>query len=186
YDARAGEFTSGVRWEDEKALGGRAFFTTASDPPMLVLEPTHIHDQGIFTCRVDFRVSPSTTALVNLTVVIPAGQPTILWRGHTMLDEVGPLKEDSKPRLICRSVGGRPPPDLTWWTGGKPLPILSFKTTSDPLTESYTSEAIVALRATRELQGSTLSCQALTPTDDKAYQRVVCQPKTSYVVLNVT
>ncbi|XP_066989667.1 uncharacterized protein [Macrobrachium rosenbergii] len=186
YDARAGEFTSGIRWASEKALGGRAFFQTGSDPPMLVLEPAHENDQGVYTCRVDFRVSPSTTVVVNLTVVIPAGQPTIHWKGHTMVDEVGPLREDDTAKLTCRSAGGRPPPDLSWWSGERQLPVTSSKSYSDPTTDTYWSEAAVSIRIHRALQGTEFSCRALTPTDENAHQKVVCEPKVSYVTMNIT
>ncbi|XP_066989700.1 uncharacterized protein [Macrobrachium rosenbergii] len=186
YDARAGEFTSGIRWASEKALGGRAFFQTGSDPPMLVLEPAHENDQGVYTCRVDFRVSPSTTVVVNLTVVIPAGQPTIQWKGHTMVDEVGPLREEDTAKLTCRSAGGRPPPDLSWWSGERQLPLISSKSYSDPTTDTYWSEAAVSIRIHRALQGTAFSCRALTPTDENAHQKVVCEPKVSYVTMNIT
>lgn len=69
YDARDGEFTSGVGWADEGELGERAHFIPSSEPPTLVLEPVHAQDQGVYTCRVDYLLSPSTTAVVNLTVV---------------------------------------------------------------------------------------------------------------------
>lgn len=69
YDARVGDFPSGVRWADETALGSRAYFMAMSDPPTLALEPAHARDQGVYKCRVDYRLSPSTTVYVNLTVV---------------------------------------------------------------------------------------------------------------------
>ncbi|KAK3857386.1 hypothetical protein Pcinc_036362 [Petrolisthes cinctipes] len=69
YDAREGEFTSGVRWADEGELGGRARFIPSSEPPTLALDPVHANDEGVYTCRVDYILSPSTTAVVNLTVV---------------------------------------------------------------------------------------------------------------------
>ncbi|XP_047496493.1 uncharacterized protein LOC125044091 [Penaeus chinensis] len=68
YDARAGEFSSGSRWADESALGGRADFNVLSETPTLVLEPAQPRDEGVYTCRVDYRLSVSTKTVVNLTV----------------------------------------------------------------------------------------------------------------------
>nr|XP_053630825.1 uncharacterized protein LOC128687391 [Cherax quadricarinatus] len=183
YDAREGEFTSGVRWADEGLLGRRAFFMPTAEPPTLTLEPVHARDQGVYTCRVDYRLSPSTTAYVNLTVVIPSGPPMILWGGHGAVSVVGPLVEGERAHLTCRSIGGRPPPQLTWIRRGQRLSPLSYNATVDPSTGMYQVEAAVSIVGSRELLGSTLSCHARTPTHAHAD---LLQPQTASVVVNVT
>lgn len=59
----------GQRWTDTNVLGKRSYFTVTQDPPRLVLEPVHASDQAVYTCRVDYIFSPSTTVTVNLTVI---------------------------------------------------------------------------------------------------------------------
>lgn len=58
-----------MRWEDERELGGRAYFALTSEPPALVLNTARRGDQGQFTCRVEYLRSPSTFVRVNLSVI---------------------------------------------------------------------------------------------------------------------
>ncbi|ROT75630.1 putative cell surface glycoprotein MUC18 [Penaeus vannamei] len=69
YDARSGEFEDGERWTDGEALGKRAYFSVLTEPPVLVLDPAHARDEGVYKCRVDYRYSSSTYRVVNLTIV---------------------------------------------------------------------------------------------------------------------
>ena len=69
YDTRHGDFMGGHRWKDKNVLGERSYFIASPDPPRLVLEPVHATDQAVYTCRIDYKLSPSTTVTVNLTVV---------------------------------------------------------------------------------------------------------------------
>ncbi|XP_045134923.1 uncharacterized protein LOC123518261 isoform X2 [Portunus trituberculatus] len=184
YDAREGEFTSGVRWADEGELGGRAHFIPSSEPPTLVLEPAHARDQGVYTCRVDYLLSPSTTAVVNLTVVVPPGPPMILWGGRGVVDVVGPLGEGERAELTCRSKDGRPPPTLTWTRRGQRLPLLAYNTSSSPI-KGYNAQARVAIVGSRDLLGSTLSCHAHMPSLAQVHTTLP-QVQTASVIVNVT
>ncbi|XP_050733461.1 uncharacterized protein LOC127007024 [Eriocheir sinensis] len=185
YDAREGEFTSGVGWADEGELGGRAHFIPSSEPPTLVLEPAHVRDQGVYTCRVDYQLSPSTTAVVNLTVVVPPGPPMILWGGRGVVDVVGPLGEGERAELTCRSKGGRPPPMLSWTRRGQRLPLLGTNTSSSPDAENAGVEARVAIVGSRDLLGSTLSCHAHMPSLAQTLTTAP-QVQTASVIVNVT
>ncbi|RXG54452.1 hypothetical protein Avbf_10927 [Armadillidium vulgare] len=78
YDARKNDFSSGQRWQDEAILSGRAFFTFARTPPALVIDPTEADDQGIFTCRIEYIMSPSSFVKVNLSVIVPPDPPSII------------------------------------------------------------------------------------------------------------
>ncbi|XP_064098553.1 LOW QUALITY PROTEIN: uncharacterized protein LOC135209720 [Macrobrachium nipponense] len=185
YDARVGDFSSGVRWWDEVALGRRGYFVPSS-APALVLEPAHAHDQDIYTCRVDYRVSTSTTTRVNLTVVVPPGPPVVIWEGREMVGTVGPLQENQLTELTCRSVGGRPSPALTWWNEGRELPLLYANSSLDPVTGTSVSEATLSVAPKRELQGGSLTCDARTPTTSTPHEEATVPPRSASVVLNIT
>ncbi|XP_037782918.1 uncharacterized protein LOC119579248 isoform X2 [Penaeus monodon] len=73
YDARSGEFENGERWTDGDSLGKRAYFSVLTEPPVLVLDPAHARDEGVYKCRVDYRYSSSTYRIVNLTIVGESG-----------------------------------------------------------------------------------------------------------------
>ncbi|XP_064103223.1 hemicentin-1-like [Macrobrachium nipponense] len=185
YDARVGDFSSGVRWWDEVALGKRAYFVP-STTPSLVLEPTHAHDQDVYTCRIDYRVSTSTTTRVNLTVVVPPGPPVVMWEGREMVGTVGPLQENQLTELTCRSVGGSPAPSLTWWNEGRELPLLHSHSSWDPVTGSSVVEASLSVTAKRELQGGSLTCYAHTPAHLNASEGAIIPPRSASVSLNIT
>ncbi|XP_064098639.1 uncharacterized protein LOC135209791 [Macrobrachium nipponense] len=185
YDARLGDFSNGVRWWDEVALGKRGYFVPSS-MPSLVLEPAHAHDQDVYTCRIDYRVSTSTTTRVNLTVVVPPGPPVVIWEGREMVGTVGPLQENQLTELTCRSVGGRPAPSLTWWNEGRELPLLYANSSLDPVTGTSVVEATLSVTAKRELQGGSLTCYARTPTHLNASEAAIIPPRSASVALNIT
>lgn len=58
----------------------------------------------------------------------------ILWGGRAVVGTIGPLSEDEKVELSCRSEGGRPQPALTWWLRGHQLAPVSLDSTSDNAT----------------------------------------------------
>ncbi|XP_042888775.1 nephrin-like, partial [Penaeus japonicus] len=186
YDARAGEFSSGSRWADESALGGRADFNVLSETPTLVLEPAQPRDEGVYTCRVDYRLSVSTKTIVNLTVVIPPGPPMIMWGGRGVVGTIGPLSEDEQVELSCRSEGGRPQPALTWWLRGHRVELLDVHSTSDNATDTYWVEGHITVTASRDLQGAALSCHVHTPTKPHAQHPAINQTQTASIMLNIT
>ncbi|XP_066938988.1 kin of IRRE-like protein 2 isoform X1 [Macrobrachium rosenbergii] len=185
YDARVGDFSNGVRWWDEVALGRRGYFVP-SGTPSLVLEPVHVRDQDVYTCRIDYRVSKSTTTRVNLTVVVAPGPPVVIWEGREMVGTVGPLQENQPTELTCRSVGGRPAPSLTWWSEGRELPLLHTHSSLDPVTGTSVVEATLSVTAKRELQGGSLTCYARTPTHLNASEGAIIPLRSASVSLNIT
>ncbi|XP_050731613.1 nephrin-like isoform X2 [Eriocheir sinensis] len=183
YDARSGDFQFGNGWADPDVLGSRASFNTVSDPPMLVLGQVLPTDQGVYTCRIDYYLSPSTTALVNLTVAIPPGSPLVVWRGAGVAGILGPLDEGAHVELLCRSVGGRPQPQVTWWWRGAKMPS---QHTASLHSGEGTVESSLVVKASRSLHGATLTCQAQTPAPSPAATAALPQPLSTFVTLNVT
>lgn len=185
YDARSGEFEDGERWTDGEALGKRAYFSVLTEPPVLVLDPAHARDEGVYKCRVDYRYSSSTYRVVNLTIVVPPGPPVILWQGVGVVGSVGPLSEGSRQQLTCRSVGGRPPPVLTWWRQGTRLPQ-RLEASTDVASGKGMVEVTASVTASRDLQGATLTCHAQTPLSSQTSKTTLIQPRTASVALNIT
>ncbi|XP_064103220.1 uncharacterized protein LOC135213183 [Macrobrachium nipponense] len=185
YDARVGDFSNGVRWWDEVVLGRRGYFVPSSTPS-LVLEPAHAHDQDVYSCRIDYRVSTSTTTRVNLTVLVPPGPPVVMWEGREIVGTVGPLQENQLTELTCRSEGGRPAPSLTWLNEGRELPLLHSHSSWDPVTGTSIAEATTSVTAKRELQGASLTCYARTPSQPSTSGDTTILPRSASVSLSIT
>ncbi|XP_068082823.1 nephrin-like [Anabrus simplex] len=121
FDVRGRSLQQGTHWADEKTLGGRSFFRVLDDPTAggshLAVENVRETDEGSYRCRVDFKKSPTRNSVVNLTVIVPPRNLTILdENGHPLQSpELGPFTEGTTARVTCIAWGGRPPPRVTWW-----------------------------------------------------------------------
>ncbi|XP_033322506.1 protein turtle homolog A isoform X1 [Megalopta genalis] len=117
YDGRGGrQFDSTRLWSSPTALGKRAFFVTESNPAHLTIDRLQLNDEGIYSCRVDFKNSPTRKQKINLTVIVPPTTPVIrdpTTRNISRIEEL--YNEGSDVNLICEVQGGRPPPKLTWY-----------------------------------------------------------------------
>ncbi|KAG8191276.1 hypothetical protein JTE90_003287 [Oedothorax gibbosus] len=99
-------------------LGSRAYFETFTKPTILKIEPIQEKDAGIYRCRVDYRWARTFTHSMVLNVIVPPKETIILDAENNELSGViGPYDEGSELRLRCESIGGIPPPTVTWWRG---------------------------------------------------------------------
>ena len=113
-------------------FGGRAFYTASHSPGRLVLDQVQPGDQATYTCRVDFKLAPTTISLVNLTVqsecaitivtivtitiiiiTAPPGKPVIYSpSGSEVRLKLGPYTLGEELRVRCLVVGGSPRPQV--------------------------------------------------------------------------
>ncbi|KAF2365930.1 Immunoglobulin V-set domain, partial [Trinorchestia longiramus] len=119
YDVRQGLYSRPKEWSDPMLLGSRAHFSVATTPAALVLNYTSKSDEAVYRCRVDFKHHITTHARVNLTVIEPITGISIQDpNGSELVGVAGPYPLGSAPSLVCRVVGGDPPPSITWWKNG--------------------------------------------------------------------
>ena len=75
-----------------------------------------MEDAGLYKCRVDYRLEQTTFQGVNLTVVELGSKPVIYYKGKR-IERWLEAKEGEKYSLECRTKGGNPSPQVTWWKG---------------------------------------------------------------------
>ncbi|CAG9802706.1 unnamed protein product [Chironomus riparius] len=121
FDVRGKSMSDATEWSDATVFGTRAKFITQSEPAFLEIDDIKRHDQGIYRCRVDFQTSQTISLRFNLTVIILPENPIILDRWGRIINRttIGPMEEGDDVILSCRVVGGRPPPDVSWFLNGE-------------------------------------------------------------------
>ncbi|XP_050738586.1 hemicentin-1-like [Eriocheir sinensis] len=108
-------------WVDPE-LGSRANLEVESSPALLRVSRLHLADSGLYKCRVDFKLQPTKTTRVNLTVVVPPESVRVLMGGangggggREVSSVVGPYHEGDLLVLTCVAQGGIPPPSVVWF-----------------------------------------------------------------------
>ncbi|XP_069953152.1 uncharacterized protein [Cherax quadricarinatus] len=91
-----------------------------SSPVLLKVHHLTSTDQALYTCRVDFRLNPTKTTRVNLTVVVPPESVSVMMGGKdaprgASSSVVGPYMEGDTPAITCVAHAGRPRPTVLWF-----------------------------------------------------------------------
>lgn len=68
-DGREREFNLAERWSDENVFANRAYFMPEKTPAELGVDHIRESDQGMYRCRVDFKIAQTRNSKVNLTVI---------------------------------------------------------------------------------------------------------------------
>ncbi|XP_069178551.1 protein turtle homolog A isoform X1 [Procambarus clarkii] len=151
YDMRNGPAT---HWKSPDHLGLRATFEAARNALNILRVQTP--DEGIYRCRVDFRINPTLTFISNLSVIVPPRRLLVYIDPDTEVrGVVGPFLEGETVTLNCRAEGGSPPPSVTWWEGAVLLDMTSEEETSEQVTNT-----LVVTSLTRRDLHRPLTCQA--------------------------
>ncbi|XP_015911247.1 kin of IRRE-like protein 3 [Parasteatoda tepidariorum] len=112
-----------------KTLTGRAHFDTAEYPPTLKIKPTHVDDEGVYKCRLEYKRSRIVTRFLKLIVIVPPQAVVIMDdKGQKLKRLAGPYDEGSRLSLLCEAEGGNPAPLVTWWKNGNMIDDTYFRT----------------------------------------------------------
>ncbi|CAH2045757.1 unnamed protein product, partial [Iphiclides podalirius] len=114
YDAR-----SGTEWSSPTFnTSGRLAVDIRKRPISLSLSKLREDDQAVYHCRVEFLLSPTKYTGVNLIVIVQPSIPFFLDElGNKIENKVGPYFEGDTLALNCLVIGGRPPPQIRWFSG---------------------------------------------------------------------
>ncbi|XP_067633168.1 uncharacterized protein side-V [Eurosta solidaginis] len=117
FDARGRPLHQAIPWADENVFKNKAHFYYDTNPPALRIKNIQTSDAGLYKCRVDFHKSPTRNWRINVTVLVPPTQLTILDNHGAAIREqmAGPYLEGDNINLTCLSSGGVPPPRVSWW-----------------------------------------------------------------------
>nr|XP_040567358.1 hemicentin-1-like [Lepeophtheirus salmonis] len=117
YDTRGKSYEEASHWSDDKVLMGRAFFRGDHHPGRLVVDNVHGDDEGLYKCRVDYKIAPTKITNVHLKVIVPPEKPKVTTESgdEEIRLKLGPYRVGDNVVLKCSSLGGRPSPRVTWW-----------------------------------------------------------------------
>ena len=138
-----------------------------------MVEGVKAKDRGVYRCRVDFKIQPTTISRVDLAVNMPPEKPVILdSRGREVGRRLGPYRLGHIGHIIyyiyiilycrlgqtlvvsCSVLGGRPSPSVTWWRESQVVD------TSYQREESRVTNMLTIPDLTRNHLHTILTCQA--------------------------
>ena len=137
-----------------------------------MVEGVKAKDRGVYRCRVDFKIQPTTISRVDLAVNMPPEKPVILdSRGREVGRRLGPYRLGQIVYIIdyislylyrlgqtlvvsCSVLGGRPSPSVTWWRESQVVD------TSYQREESRVTNMLTIPDLTRNHLHTILTCQA--------------------------
>jgi len=142
YDSRSsGAGGAPDLWSEPSVFGDRAKFIDynglqqssgqPAQPAVLsISDVSKFHDEGEFTCRVDFRQSPTKYHRVRLAVIVPPQKPIIMDQtGNRIVGEaLGPLDQGQTITLDCLVNGGDPLPRVYWYRNDQMIDDSDMKT----------------------------------------------------------
>ncbi|CAH1163760.1 unnamed protein product, partial [Phaedon cochleariae] len=160
-DGRERDFSQAERWSDDNLFSNRAYFIADKHPAELGVDHIKDTDQGVYRCRVDFKIAQTKNSKVNLTVIVPPQKIVISDdSGSPQTSVVGPFPEGASFTLRCDVYGAKPPPTVTWYRNDVAVSESSVAVPAKGQTPSHVrSEIRVAGLGRRDVH-SQLTCQA--------------------------
>lgn len=119
-------FTSlSLRYHNKEAT--THFWPMELEIRLMHLQKLELEDSGRYKCRVDYFLEQTTFHLIDLKVVVPPQKPIIFLENGLRVNNRLSTRLNSSISLKCESIGGFPPPDLTWWLNNRELPSVMFE-----------------------------------------------------------
>ncbi|XP_076325658.1 protein turtle homolog B-like isoform X2 [Tachypleus tridentatus] len=137
-------------------LQNRAYFNMINRPAFLQLDPVRLGDAGEYRCRIDFHKARTINTVITLKIIVPPADPLVLnEEGKEVRGTIGPYNEGETVKLLCKSIGGKPRPSVTWW---KEDVLLDDSYTFKP--KDVVDNELTITKVKREDLMSVLTCKA--------------------------
>ena len=133
------------------------FYRDTVSPAQLRIEQLERGDAGRYTCRVDFRISPTVYSGAALEVVAGSSKPVVITaEGVEVMGAVGPYRLGETLILVCMAEG-EPAPRVSWLWDGQ-----LWDGEEDPMEGAVgqTRNTLVLSPLERRHAGARLTCQA--------------------------
>ncbi|KAL3207751.1 hypothetical protein MRX96_039541 [Rhipicephalus microplus] len=121
-DMGSGNFLQ-ARHRPAHLWSGRAYFSSADEPALLMIGDVAAADAGLYVCSALFANDAQRNSTVHFVVVVPPETPVIRDKfGNKVGKVAGPYREGESLTLTCEVNGGKcfcvPEPTVTWWRNG--------------------------------------------------------------------
>ncbi|XP_075537325.1 roundabout homolog 3-like [Dermacentor variabilis] len=117
-DMGSGNFLQ-ARHRPAHLWAGRAYFSSADEPALLMIGDVAAADAGLYVCSASFASGAQRNSTVRFVVVVPPETPVIRDKFGNKVNKVaGPYREGESLTLTCEVNGGVPEPTVTWWRNG--------------------------------------------------------------------
>ncbi|KAH7963136.1 hypothetical protein HPB52_019724 [Rhipicephalus sanguineus] len=121
-DMGSGNFLQ-ARHRPAHLWAGRAYFSSADEPALLMIGDVAAADAGLYVCSALFGNGAQRNSTVRFVVVVPPETPVIRDKfGNKVGKVAGPYREGESLTLTCEVNGGKcfrvPEPTVTWWRNG--------------------------------------------------------------------
>ena len=119
---------------------------------LAISDADYDRDNGKFECRIkeDGTGVELFTQIVALTVLLPPGKPTVVKSGTEAV-------EGQEYSLTCSSLGGSPPPSITWVRKGEGQPLAAEL--APALDREGETVSVLTIVPSKEDDGSEYQCE---------------------------
>ncbi|XP_065207097.1 nephrin-like isoform X2 [Planococcus citri] len=167
-DFRNRTLRNGNHWSPETVFGSRAYFNV--EESILSIDRVKETDAGTYKCRIDYDKFPTKNYIVNLSVIVPPQELTIvdMSGSNIVMSSLSPVMEGQPLRLMCTAHGGRPAPRVFWWQNEN---IIDNQ--SEIILNNQVQNILHFEHLERKHHGSILKCEAVNGRSRNSISSVV-------------
>ncbi|XP_076371726.1 B-cell receptor CD22-like isoform X2 [Tachypleus tridentatus] len=152
----------------ELANPDRADFRVEESAAYLRISPLEMEDEGSYKCDVTYvQGKCPSLSYAHLIIMMKPSPPIIIKDGQALkhASTIGPFIEGTTLSLECKTSGGKPAPEVTWWKGSESLP--SRRSIADDEIGASNVTSSIRFILSRSDLGARLECHVKHDTIEK-------------------